>query len=99
MSCTCLEFQDRKLPCRHVMAVCKEQTLDPENYASQLYSVNTYRNIYLEDYARDPIKIEDLKPSSRCRAPLIQKKKWLPTKKTPAKVIKAEKETALYDMQ
>lgn len=74
MSCTCLEFQHRKLPCRHVMAVFKEQTLDPEDYTSQLYSVNTYRNIYLEDYALDPIRIEELKPSSRCRAPLIQKK-------------------------
>lgn len=74
MSCTCLEFQDWKLPCCHIIAVCKEQTLDPEDYTSQLYSVNTHHNIYSEDYALDTIWIEDLKPSSRCRAPLIQKK-------------------------
>lgn len=73
-TCTCLEFQDRKLPCRHAMAVCKEQTLDPKDYTSQLYSVNTYRNIYSDDYALEPIRIEDLKPSSFCRAPLIQEK-------------------------
>lgn len=91
MSCTCLEFQHRKLPCRHVMAVFKEQTLDPEDYTSQLYSVNTYRNIYLEDYALDPIRIEDLKPSSRCRAPLIQKKSGRPQKKRLRKSLKQKK--------
>lgn len=36
--------------------------------------MNTYRNIYSDDYALEPIRIEDLKPSSFCRAPLIQKK-------------------------
>ena len=54
MSCTCLEFQDRKLPCRHIIAVCKEQTLDPKDYTSQLYSLNTYRNICSKDYTLDP---------------------------------------------
>ena len=39
-----------------------------------MYYVNTYRNIYLEDYALDLIKIEDLKPPLHCHAPFIQKK-------------------------
>lgn len=91
MSCTCLEFQDRKLPCHHVMAVCKEQTLDPEDYTSQLYLVNTYRNIYSDDYTLDPIRIEDLKPLSRCRTPLIQKKSSRPQKKRLRKSSKQKK--------
>lgn len=62
-----------------------EQTLDPEDYTSQLYSVNTYCNIYSDDYALDPIRIEDMKLSSRCRAPLIQKKKVAAHKKNACK--------------
>ena len=38
-TCTCLEFQDRHLPCRHAMAVCKNQILDPENFTSSIYTV------------------------------------------------------------
>lgn len=68
-----------------------EQTLDPEDYTSQLYSVNTYCNIYSDDYALDPIRIEDMKLSSRCRAPLIQKKSGRPQKKRLQKSSKQKK--------
>lgn len=74
MSYIYLEFQDQKLPCHHIIVVCKEQILDPENYTSQLYLVNTYCNIYLDNYAFDPIRIEDLKLLSHCHTLFIQRK-------------------------
>src|SRR5437588_6749939 len=37
--CTCLEFQDRELPCRHAIAVCDVEGKDPETYISNLYSI------------------------------------------------------------
>lgn len=54
-TCTCLEFQDRHLPCRHTMAVCKDQVLNPEEFTSSIYTVANYRNIYSERFALNPI--------------------------------------------
>lgn len=53
------------------MVVYKEQTFYSKDYILYLYSVNTYNNIYLKDYALDPIKIEDLKILLRCCALFI----------------------------
>lgn len=41
-TCTCLEFQDKKLPYRHAILACREFNLEPEVYASQVYSLNSY---------------------------------------------------------
>lgn len=70
-TCTCLGFQDRHLPCRHAMAVCKDQVLNPEDFTLSVYTVENYRNIYSEDFALDPIRIEDLEISVSCLAPLV----------------------------
>lgn len=56
------------------MAVCKDQELDPEDFTLPVYTVDNYRNIYFEDFALDPIRIEDLESSISCLAPLVQKK-------------------------
>lgn len=61
MSCIYLKFQDQKLLSHHVIAVCKNQTLNLKDYTSQFYLMNTYYNIYSKDYAFDLIRIEDLK--------------------------------------
>lgn len=72
-TCTCLEFQDRHLPCCHAMAVCKDQVLDPEEFTSSIYTVANYRNIYSEKFALNPIQVEDLEDSACCLAPLVKK--------------------------
>lgn len=79
--CICLGFQDCHLPCRHAMAVCKDQVLDPEDFTSPVYTVDNYRNIYSEDFALDLIRIEYLETSVSCLASLVQKKFGQPQKK------------------
>lgn len=54
-TCTCIHFQDRKLLRRHVCQVCHEHNLEPKNYASCIYTVDTYRAIYTDVYAMPPI--------------------------------------------
>ena len=54
-TCTFLGFQDHHLFCRHEMAVCKDQLLDPEDFTLPVYTVDNYRNIYSENFALDPI--------------------------------------------
>ena len=54
-TCICLEFQDRYLPCRYAMAVCKDQVLKLEEFTSTIYTYENYRNIYLESFALDHI--------------------------------------------
>lgn len=56
------------------MAIFKKQTLDSDDYTSQLYLINTYYNIYLDYYTLDFITIEDLKPLLRYCTFFIQKK-------------------------
>ena len=63
------------------MAVCKDQVLDPEDFTSPVYTVDNYRNTYSEDFALDPIRVEDLESSVSCLAPLVQKKSGRPQKK------------------
>ena len=44
--CTCLEFQELEIPCRHAVAVCRESGLEPEMFVSKIYSVKEYRETY-----------------------------------------------------
>lgn len=44
--CTCLEFFDRQIPCRHAIAACKAFGRDPEEYINDLYSISWYRQTY-----------------------------------------------------
>lgn len=80
-TCTCIHFQDRKLPCRHVCQVCREHNLEPENYASRIYTVDTYRAVYTDVYAMPPIRLQDLGDHPQCLAPQVQKRKGRPRKK------------------
>lgn len=80
-TCPCLEFQDCHLPCRHAMAVCKDQVLDPKEFISSIYIVENYHNTYSESFALDPIQVEDLENSASCLAPLVRKKTGRPQKK------------------
>ena len=72
-TCTCLEFQDNKLPCKHAIAVCKENNLEPENYVSIIYQLDEYRNTYAN--ALPPIRIDDIPLNDTCLAPFLTRKK------------------------
>lgn len=42
-SCSCGEFQEYLIPCRHAVAVCLWQTEDPYKYVDEWYSIEYYR--------------------------------------------------------
>lgn len=50
-TCICICFQDWKLPCRHICQVCHEHNLEPMNYTSCIYTVDTYWAVYTDVYA------------------------------------------------
>lgn len=82
-TCTCREFQDRMIPCRHAIRACDEFGLDPESYISNFYSVENYRRIYDgEQSFLWPIIKEFLsKSKGSCLPPLAQKQKGTRVKK------------------
>lgn len=80
-TCTCIHFQDRKLPCRHASQVCQEHNLELETYVSSIYTLETYRSLYSDRHAMPPIRLQDLPSDAHCLAPKIQKRKGRPHKK------------------
>lgn len=78
-TCTCLDFQDKNLPCRHAILACREFNLEPEVYTSQVYSLNSYQNTY--KIPMPPICLEDLESSLDCLLPLLSKRPGRPFKK------------------
>ena len=70
-TCTCLEFQDKKLPCRHAI-LGQEYNLESEVHLGDIYRMETYRGTY--GTFMPPICIEDLHCSSDCPVPLIRRK-------------------------
>ena len=71
--CTCLDFQDRRIPCRHAIAVCREFQLEPELYIDETYSVEVYRATYAGKLR--PIVHDDLEPDDKTLPPLIEKRR------------------------
>ncbi|KAH7849868.1 hypothetical protein Vadar_024173 [Vaccinium darrowii] len=44
--CTCNKIQLWKLPCSHVIAVCKKMRLDPRQYFNKYWSIDTTISMY-----------------------------------------------------
>ena len=82
-TCTCLEFQDRKLPCQHAIRACQEFNLEPEAYVAEMYEIDTYRSTY--ETFMPPICMEDLCRSSDCLAPPICRRSGRQKKKRQEK--------------
>ena len=87
-SCTCLHFQDQKLPCRHATQVCREHNLEIEDYVSPIYTIETYRSLYSDNHAMPPIRVQDNSISDYSLAPQIPKKRSPTKKKALAESIK-----------
>jgi hypothetical protein len=41
--CTCLAFQDHRIPCRHAIAVARFFSVKPEDYIAKYYEISEYR--------------------------------------------------------
>ena len=76
---TCLDFQNKKLPCCHALRACQEYNLEPESYIDRWYTLETYCHTY--ELPMLPIRMEDFDLSSHCFAPLIRKKSGRPKRK------------------
>ena len=79
-SCSCGEFQEYLIPCRHAVAVCLWQTEDPYKYVDEWYSIEYYRRTYAQHM--HPIREEDLVDDySDCEAPELTQQKGRPKKR------------------
>ena len=65
--CTCDDFQELELPCRHAQQVCRDQNLEREDYVSKSYILEEYRVIYLAFLPS--IKPDDIPKDPTCNAP------------------------------
>jgi predicted nucleic acid-binding Zn finger protein len=45
--CSCGEFQEFHIPCRHVVAIYFSQHHDPYDYIHEWYSIEYYHNTYI----------------------------------------------------
>ena len=77
-TCTCRAFQNRRIPCRHAIAVCRDHNLEPEDYVSDFYKMEAYRNTY--KMSMPPVRVEDLEENDSCIAP-----RWIKPKGRPRK--------------
>lgn len=87
--CTCLDFQDLRIPCRHALATCREFKIDGEVYIDDLYSQQSYRNTYCPGadtgcpVFMHPLDLDHLEPdlSRPCLPPPIHRTVGRPQEK------------------
>ena len=75
--CSCGNFRERRVPCRHALHLCKEQGLDREDYISRIYSLEKYRATY--QYSFPPLSSEGLSSDETCQAPFFRRLPGRPT--------------------
>ena len=66
-TCSCGEFQDRQLPCRHAIKLGIQEGRDIEQLVSRWYTIEEYRNTYRYNFP--PLRLSDLQRSPDCKAP------------------------------
>jgi hypothetical protein len=87
--CTCLEFQDYEMPCRHAIAVCIHTGQEPEDFISRYYKMDVYRKTY--ELSMHLIQIQELQADDSCLAPAIRPQKGRPRKKRLRKKVLGSK--------
>lgn len=65
--CSCLAFQDHKIPCRHAIAVCRFFRVKPEDHIAKFYEISEYREQY--KYSLVPVLLDDLEPDGFTKPP------------------------------
>lgn len=79
--CTCTDYQDKQLLCKHAMIVCRHHHLEAEDYISDKYKISAYRDTYDQAFAMDPIRVTDLATTEHCTAPPIRPRIGRPQKR------------------
>ena len=82
--CSCRDFQEHLLPCWHALTVWKEHGLDPEDYISSIYSMESYWATYAVIW--EPVSLQELPPlllweAVQCLVPPQQRHKGCLPKK------------------
>jgi len=65
--CSCLAFQDHKIPCRHAIAVCAFFNIRPEDHIAEFYKISVYREQY--KFSLLPVLLDDLEPDGVTKPP------------------------------
>jgi hypothetical protein len=65
--CTCLAFQDHKIPCRHAIAVARFFQVDPMSLIADFYQISEYREQY--KYTFELSLLSDLEPDGITQPP------------------------------
>lgn len=65
--CSCLAFQDHKIPCRHAIAVARFFEVDPLSLIADFYQLSEYRRQY--EYALEAVLLSELQPDSKTKPP------------------------------
>ena len=90
MTCTCREWQDRCMPCRHAICALEFYGRNPEDYMGWLYTIKTYRECY--EGSIHPVILDELTPDGVTTPwPLDLKKKGRPKSKRFRRVTAASK--------
>ena len=77
--CSCLAFQDHKIPCRHAIAACRFFNAKPEDYIANFYEISEYREQY--KYSLVPVLLDDLEPDGVTKPPPEASLRGRPSKK------------------
>src|SRR5205823_4025017 len=77
--CSCLAFQDHRIPCRHAIAVCRFFDVKPEDHIAKFYEISEYREQY--KYFLMPVLLDDLEPDGFTKPPPHGPSRGRPVKK------------------
>ena len=77
--CSCLAFQDHKIPCRHAIAVCRFFNTKLEKYIAKFYKISEYREQY--KYSLLPVLRDDLEPDGVTKPPPYAPSRGRPVQK------------------
>lgn len=65
-SCSCKDFQDIQIPCRHAIAAINQYSYSTNDFIHKAYYITSYRATYEASFT--PIDMENLLEDSDCEA-------------------------------
>ncbi|XHG07747.1 hypothetical protein AWENTII_013014 [Aspergillus wentii] len=80
-TCSCFEWQDLKLPCRHALAAISSTSRSINEFVHDIYSIDTYKAIYSSVLM--PVDMRDLDKGDQCIAPEMRKRRGRKPKNPP----------------
>ncbi|KAG2019078.1 hypothetical protein GB937_005369 [Aspergillus fischeri] len=71
-TCSCLDWQDLQLPCRHALAAIATTSRPINDFVPPAYHISTYKQIYTG--VTMPLELRDLDNFGQCRAPATKRR-------------------------